>query len=107
MAAYRHARDLRDHFPYDTNGDGIAEKIAHVGSDGSTVAERAESLWYNRLSIAENVAYNQITVDEVMDDRMQSPDHQENILSETVIEMGVAKVGPYRVQVFGKERRNK
>ncbi len=44
MAAYRHARDLRDHFPYDTNGDGIAEKIAHAGSDGSTVTERAEYL---------------------------------------------------------------
>jgi len=33
--------------------------------------------------------------------------HQENILSETVNEMGVAKVGPYWVQVFGKRRENK
>ncbi len=107
MVAYRHARDLRDHFPYDTNGDGMKETISHVGSDASTVKERADDIWYDWISLSENIAYNQTTVEEVMTDRMASPHHQENILSETVNEMGVAKVGPYWVQVFGKRRENK
>lgn len=107
MAAYRHARDLRQHFPYDTDGDGTAERLSHKGSDGSTMTDRVESFNYNWMSLAENVAYNQTSVEEVMRDWMNSSHHRDNIISSTVKEIGIAKVGSYRVQVFGSERKNK
>jgi hypothetical protein len=31
-------------FPYDTNGDGIKELIAHAGTNGKKVQDRVESL---------------------------------------------------------------
>jgi hypothetical protein len=43
-AAYNHANDMYINFPYDTNGDGVKELIAHAGTNGKKVQDRVELL---------------------------------------------------------------
>jgi uncharacterized protein YkwD len=45
----------------------------HYGSDGSTVTDRARHHGYGSSTVAENVAYNQVSVEEVMDTWLRSP----------------------------------
>lgn len=104
--AYRHANDLANNFPYDVDGDGVKEIISHRGSDGTRVVQRAEHVWYIYSFLAENIAYNQITATQVLQDRLNSPTHYNNIVSQKSKEIGVAKVGPYRVMVIGSQREN-
>lgn len=102
LSAYNHAKDMYDNFP-----NKNWEVLSHYGTDGGTVKERVAKVGYARSALAENIARNQTDVQEVMDDWMNSPSHRENILSDKVTEIGVAKVGPYRVQNFWKPKKNK
>lgn len=99
LAAYQHAQDMN------TNFDQWA--LSHTGSDGSLLDTRVARVGYTRSQLAENVARNQSSIQQVMDEWMASPTHKDNILSSLVTEIGVAKVGPYRVQDFGKPKINK
>lgn len=71
LAAAMHAGDMAKH-----------HKLAHEGSDGSTVAERVKSQGYAYVRVGENVADGQDSVDRVMKDWMKSPGHRENILGD-------------------------
>ena len=77
-AALAHARDMAEN-----------EKMTHEGSDGSKFNERIEHQGYVGRRMAENVAWGQTTVEEVMREWMKSPHHRENILGK-FSEIGVA-----------------
>ena len=92
-AAARHSRDMasNDHFD-------------HRGSDGSDTGDRAIREGYRWRVIGENIARYQQTVDEVMEDWLESPGHCRQILDPTFSEVGVAEEGGYWTQVFGVPR---
>ena len=102
QAAYNHAYDMYTNFPYDTDGDGTKELISHIGTDGSRVWNRVEKLWYNSNFVAENIAYNQTSSQEVLNDWIASPTHYENLITKKATEIWVAKVWSYWVLVLGK-----
>lgn len=78
--------------------------FSHDWPGRTTVADRVTAEWYRRSFVAENIARGQTTIEQVMDGRMHSAGHKANILSDTAQEIGVAHVGKYWVQVFGKGR---
>ena len=56
--------------------------MAHKGSDGSTMSQRITLAGYDWVSVAENVAAGQVTVDAVMQGWIDSPKHLENIMGD-------------------------
>lgn len=69
QSAKAHARDMAEH-----------GKMTHDGSDGSTAAERIARTGYHARRSAENIAYGQRKVAEVVAAWMKSPGHRANIL---------------------------
>lgn len=87
------------------------ERLGHRGSDGREVQHRAERNGYDWLSIAENVAAGQPTVDDVMGSWMGSPGHRRNILHPEARHFGAAVARsregiPFWTQVFGGTDRS-
>ena len=80
-AALRHARDMA------TTG-----RFSHVGTDGSDVAERVSDTGYGWCVVAENIAYGQIDLAEVIQAWADSPGHRRNMLSSDVQEFAVVQV---------------
>lgn len=66
--------------------------MSHTGSDGSSPFKRITRAGYNWSTAGENIAWNQQTVDSVMNSWMLSPGHRMNILSESYTEIGAACV---------------
>ena len=85
----------------------------HESPEGKTVRERARAEGYDWRAIGENIALGQLTVDEVMDSWMKSPEHRENILDRDYRDLGVGlALGESRkgfrvlwVQTFGRRMR--
>jgi len=76
-----HAEDLAAH--------GMA---AHIGSDGSTHAERVKRQNYVYQTVAENVATGQKSWDIVFQAWKDSPGHNKNLLADGVEDFGIALV---------------
>jgi uncharacterized protein YkwD len=77
-AAERHARDMAAH-----------RKMAHKGSDGSTLFDRITSEGYDYRRAGENIASGRFTIDGLMKGWMDSPPHKRNILG-SFSQIGVA-----------------
>jgi uncharacterized protein YkwD len=98
-AAQRHAEDMLARVFYD-----------HVNPEGLRPKDRIGRTGYPTRLIAENIARGQTSVDEVVDDWMQSRGHRANLLHPRLTEMGVGcAVGHnalgdtvYWVQDFGR-----
>lgn len=94
-AATRHAKDM-----------AALGFVAHQGSDGSRVGDRAKAVGYSRWA-GENVAGGTATLDDTMAEFLASPGHCQNIMNPNAVEFGAACVvgsEPYRIywtQVFG------
>lgn len=100
QAALAQAQDMAEH-----------EHFQHVGTDGSTPAERATRAGYRWSTVAENIASGLSTADEVVKSWLESPGHCANIMRPQLTEMGVAYVvnrkTKHRIfwaQVFGTPR---
>ncbi len=92
MAAHLHSTDMARH-----------KRMSHTGSKGSSLGDRTRRQGYSG-GIAENVAYGQNSVGEVMNSLMKSPGHRRNLLNPSYRALGVgyAKNGRwYWTQVFG------
>lgn len=81
-------------------------KLDHV-LDRKGPAERITKLGYNWTWCAENIAWNQRSVEQVMEGWMNSPGHRKNILSPSAEELGIGivlstKQEPYYCTVFAK-----
>jgi hypothetical protein len=105
-AAYEHAYDMSVSFPRDTDNDGVSELISHTGTDGKKVQHRVERWWFEPTFVAENIAYNQTSIPQVITDRTNSPTHYDNLITDKVTQIGVAKLWPYRVMVIGLDRKS-
>ncbi len=64
--------------------------FSHVGSDGSSFAQRIVAQGYNYAWAAENIAQGQVSEAEVFADWMNSASHRANILSAEPTEFGLA-----------------
>jgi uncharacterized protein YkwD len=85
------------------------DKLDHT-LENKTFADRAMDTGYRYRLIGENIAWGPETPKEVLDDWMNSPFHQENILKEEFTEIGVGvaknqKGEQYWVQLFGTPLR--
>jgi uncharacterized protein YkwD len=97
-AAQRHADDMLARSFY-----------GHETPEGRTPLDRARAAGYVPLSIAENIARGQFSVDEVMEGWMHSPVHRANIVSRDFSQVGfgvaygINGTGPtvVWVQLFG------
>ncbi|KAI9290992.1 SCP-like extracellular, partial [Neoconidiobolus thromboides FSU 785] len=78
-----------------------AKKMSHTGSDGSSPDERVEKAGYKWASVAENVAWNQKTVDQVMDAWVKSPGHFKNLVNKKYTDFGAGVNNYYWTQTFG------
>ncbi|WP_235857818.1 CAP domain-containing protein [Marimonas lutisalis] len=67
--------------------------FAHRGSDGSTVARRAQRRGYRFCVIAENIAQGQKSPRAVMQSWIGSAGHRRNLLNRKVSEIGVIRTG--------------
>ena len=90
-AAQRHSQDQADR--------GV---MTHTGADGSTAGERATRAGYRWSRIAENVASGTTSAERVMTMWMNSSGHRANIENCTFRHIGVARVGGYWTQMFGR-----
>ena len=84
-------------------------ELSHTitGSTTSTLRSRIADVEYRYSSIAENIAYGAISVDEVMGGWMSSPGHRTNIMNSSYTQTGVgiaraANGDLYYCQVFGR-----
>jgi uncharacterized protein YkwD len=68
-AAEAHARDM-----------AARHRMTHKGSNGSSSASRLSALGYRMRQCGENVAYGQVTCEEVITSWMRSRGHRANIL---------------------------
>jgi uncharacterized protein YkwD len=99
-AALKHAQDMASHNHFE-----------HVGTDGSTPAQRVEKAGYAWLAVAENIAAGARTADEVVKGWLDSPGHCSNLMSATYTQMGIAyavdaksDAGIYWAQEFARPR---
>ncbi len=76
----------------------------HVSKNGRTIGDRADESGYDWYQVSENIAFGQRSINQVVDEWMQSPEHCANIMDPDVKNMGVAKKGNYWVQDFGAKR---
>ena len=100
QAALAQAQDMAAH-----------EHFEHIGTDGSSPADRVTRTGYKWLNVAENIAAGASTADDVVNGWLESPGHCANIMGAPYTEMGIAyvvdartKAGIYWSQVFGKPR---
>ncbi|MEJ5216704.1 CAP domain-containing protein [Cognatishimia sp. D5M38] len=89
--AATHGSDMRHH--------GF---FSHMGTDGTSVADRALRQGYNYCLIAENIAVGQRSAKRVTKDWIKSRGHRENLLNIGVTEIGVIQEGNYWVMVLGR-----
>lgn len=89
-AAARHSRDMHVH-----------DHFAHVGTDGSDVADRVTDAGYRWRLVGENIAVGHPSVDAVVQAWLDSPSHCRQLMDPRVLEVGAAEDGRYWTQVFG------
>ena len=93
QTAYLHSKDMSEN-----------QFLDHVSSNGDTLVERLEKADYPWRAIAENVAHNQRSIDEVLDDWLSSPGHCSNLMSDDYRYTGVAHVNWYWTQVYATQK---
>jgi hypothetical protein len=78
--------------------------MAHNGSNGSTVGQRATEANYIWRNVAENLAQGIDQAERVHRQWLDSQAHCNNIMSDKYTQMGAAKVDDYWVVVFGRSQ---
>ena len=89
-ASYKHSQDMSEN-----------QFLEHVSSNGDTLVERMHDVNYRWSAIGENLAHNQKTIQQVIEDWLSSPGHCSNLMSSDYTQAGVAVVNWYWTQVYG------
>jgi len=89
QAAYRHSQDMFQH-----------QFLEHESSNGDTLVERMMKAKYAWRAVAENIAHNQKSTGQVIDDWLSSPGHCSNMMSKAYTHTGIANVNRYWTQVY-------
>jgi hypothetical protein len=74
--------------------------MTHSGPGGNQAGDRVTQCGFNWSGVAENVAYNQQTVEEVVECWINSPPHHENLVNPTYNVFGAGMSNLYWTQVF-------
>lgn len=88
-AAYGHSKDMSKH-----------QFLEHASSNGNTLAERMQDVKYVWRAVGENIAHNQNSIGQVIEDWLSSPGHCSNMMSADYTQTGVANVSKYWTQVY-------
>lgn len=75
--------------------------FSHQGMDGTQPWDRMRSQGYTYSRAAENIAFGQLTPQQVVNDWMNSPGHRRNILDPNLKDIGVGYYNGYWTQNFG------
>lgn len=67
-----------------------AERLGHIGADGSTLSERLSRAGFSACASAENVAAGTSDIRSTIARWMDSPDHRANILDPRMTQFGFA-----------------
>ncbi len=85
--------------------------FSHIGSDGSRPSDRVQAQGYRYSTVRENIAAGQTSIEEVMRGLLNSPEHCETIMANTVEEFGFgytentdSDMRRYWTQVYGSPR---
>ncbi len=98
--AYAEDMESRNFFSHTSpEGDGPQQRIEHAGY--ATLTSKTCNCRGYYASFGENLAKGQQTIDDVMEDWMNSPDHRKNILSTLFTEIGIGLENYVWVQHFG------
>lgn len=94
-AANEHAGDMFMH-----------QYFSHMSRHGSSPKDRVIDAGYTMkgykgYAVGENIAQGQMSIDEVMNGWIKSPEHCHNMMMAEFKEVGVARAGNYWVQEFG------
>ena len=89
LAAYKHSLDMYEN-----------QFLDHTSSNGDTLVERMQQVDYLWRAVGENIAHNQKSIGQVIDDWLSSPGHCSNLMSDQYTETGVAQVQHYWTQVY-------
>ena len=79
-----------------------AERLGHLGADGSTLGDRLQRAGYTACISAENVARGTSDIRSTVATWMDSPDHRANILTPGVTQFGFAGTGQTWVLVLAR-----
>ncbi|WP_372751000.1 CAP domain-containing protein [Labilibaculum sp.] len=90
-AALAHSQDMMEN-----------DFFSHTSSNGDALTNRLADVDYSYLAAAENIAWGYTSEESVMAGWLTSEGHCANIMNSAFTEMGVARVGNYWTQVFGK-----
>lgn len=91
QAAERHSADQANN-----------QHMSHQGSDGTRVGDRLTATGYNWRNAGENVAWNQRSVEQVVNAWKGSPGHCQNIMNPAYTFMGLAEEDWYWTQVLAR-----
>lgn len=89
LAAHKHSEDMFEH-----------QFLEHASSNGDTLVERMQKAKYEWRAVAENIAHNQKSIGQVIDDWLSSPGHCSNMMSAAYTQTGIANVNRYWTQVY-------
>jgi uncharacterized protein YkwD len=79
-----------------------AERLGHVGTDGSSLQDRLQRAGYTACTSAENVARGTPDIRTTIATWMDSADHRANILDPSVTQFGFAGTGQTWVLVLAR-----
>ncbi len=89
QAAQKHSQDMFKH-----------QFLEHLSSNGDTLAERIHKANYAWRAVAENIAHNQESIGQVVNDWLSSPGHCSNMMSRAYTQTGIAHINRYWTQVY-------
>lgn len=88
-AAQKHSQDMSKY-----------QFLEHTSSNGDTLVERMQDVNYMWSAVGENIAHNQNSIEQVIEDWLSSPGHCSNIMSADYTQTGIAIVNKYWTQVY-------
>jgi uncharacterized protein YkwD len=88
-ASYKHSLDMAEN-----------QFLEHVSSNGDMLVERMQDVNYVWRAVGENLAHNQNTIQQVIEDWLSSPGHCSNLMSSDYTQAGIAVVNRYWTQVY-------
>jgi len=102
VAALRLNDQLRTAAQVHANDMAIMGKMQHRGSDGSNVSARVSRAGFDWTAVAENIAWNQRSVEAVVNAWINSEGHCKNLMNERYRFMGFGETDFYWAQVFAR-----
>lgn len=102
VAALRLNNQLRVAAQAHANDMATMGKMQHGGSDGSNVSTRVTRAGFDWTAVAENIAWNQRSVEAVVNAWINSEGHCKNLMNERYQFMGFGETDFYWAQVFAR-----